>query len=58
MGMCVNGVWWFVLPNLPEMEEAAESAEEEKDLMQNLEFSSEFYFWFENFLLKYITQKS
>lgn len=57
MGMCVNGVWWFVLPNLPEMEEAAESAEEEKDLMQNLEFSSEFYFWFENFLLKYITQK-
>lgn len=32
MGMRVNGVWWLVLPNLSEMEEAAESAEEEKDL--------------------------
>lgn len=36
MGMCVNGVWWFVLPNLPEMEEAAESAEKEEDLMLRL----------------------
>lgn len=32
MGMCVDGVWWIVLPNIPEMEEAAENAEEEKDL--------------------------
>lgn len=38
MGMCDDGVWWIVLPNLPEMEEAAENPEEEKDL--KLRFNS------------------
>lgn len=35
--MCVDGVWWIVLPNLPEMEEAAENPEEEKDLKLRME---------------------
>lgn len=36
MGLCTNGLLWVVIPNLPQVEEAAEAAEEEKDLKEAL----------------------
>lgn len=32
MGLCRHGLLWIVIPNLPQVEEAAEVAEEEKGL--------------------------